>query len=33
MNNRDINAAIAALNEAVFYLEEEYEMNAAIINN
>ena len=27
MNNKDINAAIAALNEAVFYLEEEYEMN------
>jgi chromosome segregation ATPase len=27
MNNKEINAALAALNEAVFYLEEEYEMN------
>ena len=27
MNNRDINAALAALNEASFLLEEEYEMN------
>ena len=27
MNNRDINAALAALNEAAFLLEEEYEQN------
>jgi hypothetical protein len=27
MNNKDINAALAALNEAAFLLEEEYEMN------
>ena len=27
MNNNDINAALAALNEATFLLEEEYEMN------
>ena len=27
MNNKDINAALAALNEATFLLEEEYEMN------
>ena len=27
MNNREINAALAALNEATFLLEEEYEMN------
>ena len=27
MNNRDINAALSALNEALFLLEEEYEMN------
>lgn len=27
MNNRDINAALAALEEASFLLEEEYEMN------
>ena len=27
MNNKDINAALAALNEATFLLDEEYEMN------
>lgn len=27
MNNRDINAALAALNEATFILEDEYEQN------
>lgn len=27
MNNKDINAALAALEEASFFLEEEYEMN------
>ena len=27
MNNKDINAALAALNEAAFLLEEEYEQN------
>ena len=27
MNNREINAALSALNESIFLLEEEYEMN------
>lgn len=27
MNNKEINAALAALNEATFLLDEEYEMN------
>lgn len=27
MNNKEINAALAALNESLFLLEEEYEMN------
>lgn len=27
MNNKDINAALSALNEALFLLDEEYEMN------
>ena len=27
MNNKEINAALAALNEATFILEDEYEMN------
>lgn len=33
MNNNDINAALAALNEATFLLEEEYEMNGGEVTN
>lgn len=33
MNNNDINAALAALNEATFLLEEEYEMNGGEVTD
>ena len=33
MNNRDINAALAALNEAMFNLEDEYEQNGGEVTD